>query len=209
MVSIIGQKLGVTNFFLPSGNSVCATVIFLSPTMICGKYMKDNNLIKVKLSFGHSYRSRLNKSCCGEFKYVSFAGSVIYELHNILSEDDCFSVGDSFNLNVFKKGDIVHVTSRSKGKGFSGVVKRHNFSCQNMSHGNSLSHRAPGSIGQCQSPGKVFKGKKMAGHLGFSFTTIRNLKILFIDFKYNLLVVLGSIPGHINCFVKLRKVFVK
>merc|ERR1712159_304937 len=113
-------------------------------------------------------------------------------------------LGDIININIFKIGQKINATGISKGKGFSGVIKRHNFSSQRASHGNSLSHNAPGSIGQCQTPGRVFKGKKMAGRMGNKNTTIKNLEIINIDKKKNILLIKGAVPGYNGRIVILR-----
>ena len=199
---VYGKKIGMTRFFLTSGESISVTAVFLSPVNVCGLVLQKE--FTYKASFGHTFKNHLMKPKCGELKFLNFFGNGLYEL--ILQDDFNVKVGDSIEIcSLFHEGEYINVSGFSKGKGFSGVVKRHNFKTQPATHGNSVSHRAPGSIGQCQSPGKVFKGKKMAGQLGNKLSFVKNAKIVFVNVKYNFLLLKGCIPGCVNSFVKIMK----
>ena len=201
----IGQKIGMTRFFLISGESICVTAIFLLPSVVCNCNTMLKEELLYKISFGHGYKVALKKSLQGEFKFLSFYGQGLYEL--CVSKGDVFiEFWEIFNIGfVFKEGECVNVSGFTKGKGFSGVIKRHNFKMQPATHGNSLSHRAPGSIGQCQSPGKVFKGKRMAGQFGNKVSFLKNIKVIAINVKYNFMLLKGNVPGCINSFIKIIK----
>lgn len=201
---IFGRKLGMTSFFNSTGKCIPVTAIFFLQNKICDfKFLSRDGYDAIVLSIGHSNQTKIKKVEDGLFKNVSINGVMRKEVR--VDKLKKFSIGETFGVSLFSEGDFVTVNCVSKGKGFSGVIKRHNFSSQGASHGNSLSHRAPGSIGQCQSPGKVFKGKKMAGRLGGTRVTERNLEVVLVDSKYNFLLVKGSIPGFNSCFVHIKK----
>lgn len=203
MICVFGKKIGMTRFFKDSGKHVGVTIIFLYDGIIYRKLTESC----YKVGFCHKFRRNLKNSEIGEVKYISFCKKKLFSIdffNNTFSRS--LSVGEQFNYySYFEPGTFVKVTGKTKGKGFSGVIKKYNFKCQPASHGNSLSHRAPGSIGQRQSPGKVFKGKKMSGHYGNTFLTKKNIEIIYINKKYNVMLVKGSIPGSINTFVKIKK----
>ena len=132
------------------------------------------------------------------------AGEGLWELRLAESEGEDLENGSELKVDMFEAGEMVDVTGTSKGKGFAGVVKRHNFHMQDATHGNSLAHRAPGSIGQCQTPGRVFKGKKMAGHMGDERVTTQNLEVIRVDEERNLLLIKGAVPGAAGGIVMVR-----
>tara|TARA_E500000331_G_scaffold285007_1_gene279401 strand:+ start:742 stop:1296 length:555 start_codon:yes stop_codon:yes gene_type:complete len=157
----------------------------------------------VQVTHGRRKPSRVRKPAAGQFAKANVeAGRGLVEFR--FDEKLEFSVGDDLTLEGFEAGQKLDVTGVSKGKGFAGVVKRHNFKTQDMSHGNSISHRAPGSIGQCQTPGRVFKGKKMAGHMGNVKTTTQNLELVQVDTENHLLLVKGAVPGAPGADVIVR-----
>jgi large subunit ribosomal protein L3 len=148
----------------------------------------------VQVTIGARRASRVTKPAAGHFaKANTEAGSGLWELRN--DSEESFEVGGAITVEAFEVGQKVDVTGQSKGKGFAGVIKRWNFAMQDATHGNSISHRAPGSIGQCQTPGRVFKGKKMSGHMGAERSTVQNLEVIRVDAERNLLLVKGAIPG--------------
>jgi large subunit ribosomal protein L3 len=194
-IGIVGRKSGMTRIFTDSGVSIPVTVIEVEPNRITQvKSVETDGYNAVQITVGSRRASRVIKPAKGHFeKAQSEAGRGIWELRNDAQES--FSVGGQITVEVFEPGQKVDVTGVSKGKGFQGVIKRWNFAAQDATHGNSLSHRAPGSIGQNQSPGRVFKGKKMAGHMGDERVTVQNLEVVKIDAQRNLLLVRGAIPG--------------
>lgn len=194
-IGIVGRKSGMTRIFTDSGVSIPVTVIEVEPNRITQvKSVETDGYNAVQVTVGSRRASRVIKPAKGHFeKAQSEAGRGIWELRNDAQES--FSVGGQITVEVFEPGQKVDVTGISKGKGFQGVIKRWNFAAQDATHGNSLSHRAPGSIGQNQSPGRVFKGKKMAGHMGDERVTVQNLEVVKVDAQRNLLLVRGAIPG--------------
>lgn len=194
-IGIIGRKSGMTRVFTEEGVSLPVSVIEVSPNRITQvKSEETDGYNAVQVTAGSRRASRVTKSQAGHFAKASTeAGHGVWELRN--NEGEAFEVGSEITVAAFEAGQLVDVTGTSKGKGFAGGVKRWNFSMQDATHGNSLSHRAPGSIGQCQTPGRVFKGKKMAGHMGAERVTVQNLEIVRVDAERNLLLVKGAIPG--------------
>lgn len=194
-IGIVGRKSGMTRIFTDEGVSLPVTVIEVSPNRITQvKTVDTDGYNAVQVATGSRRASRVSKSEAGHFaKAQSEAGSSVTELRNDAGE--AFEVGGVITADAFEAGQIVDVTGVSKGKGFAGGVKRWGFAMQDATHGNSISHRAPGSIGQCQTPGRVFKGKKMAGHMGAERSTIQNLEIVRVDAERNLLLVKGAVPG--------------
>ena len=194
-IGIIGRKSGMTRVFTEEGVSLPVSVIEVSPNRITQvKNVETDGYSAVQVTVGSRRASRVTKPQAGHFaKANTEAGSGVWELRN--DEGESFEVGGQITVEAFEAGQIVDVTGTSKGKGFAGGVKRWNFHMQDATHGNSLSHRAPGSIGQCQTPGRVFKGKKMAGHMGAERVTVQNLEIVRVDAERNLLLVKGAIPG--------------
>jgi len=197
-LGIIGQKAGMTRVFDNSGVSVPVTAINVSPNTITQiKTLEKDGYQAIQVSFGQKKESRTNKAVLGHYKKASITpGKVLTEFRLNDKEIEGLEIGKSINLNLFKEGEHVDITGTTIGKGFQGGVKRHHFTMQDATHGNSLSHRALGSTGQCQDPGRVFKGKKMAGQLGNVKNTIQNLVIVKIFTEDNIILVKGSIPGH-------------
>ncbi len=194
-IGIVGRKSGMTRVFTEEGVSLPVSVIEVSPNRITQvKNVETDGYSAVQITKGSRRASRVTKAEAGHFaKANTEAGHGVWELRN--DEGEAFEVGGEITVAAFEAGQVVDVTGVSKGKGFAGGVKRWNFAMQDATHGNSISHRAPGSIGQCQTPGRVFKGKKMAGHMGAEQVTIQNLEIVRVDAERNLLLVKGAIPG--------------
>ena len=197
MVGLIGQKCGMTRIFTEDGASIPVTVIDVKPNRVVAIKNKEKDGYRaMQITAGSIRTSKLNKATIGHFsKAGAEAGRGLWEFRFEDEEGADIAVGNEFKVDLFAEGAMVDVIARSKGKGFAGVVKRYNFRTQDASHGNSLSHRAPGSIGQCQDPGRVFKGKKMAGHLGDARCTIQNQRVVKVDKERNLLFIKGAVPG--------------
>ncbi len=194
-ISLVGQKCGMTRVFTEDGTSIPVTVIQVLPNKVTQlKTLENDGYLAVQVTTGSRKRSRVNKAEAGHFaKANQEPGKGLWEFR--MDSLDGINVGTEFTVDKFAEGQWVDVTGTSIGKGYAGVIKRWHFAAQDATHGNSLSHRAPGSIGQRQSPGKVFKGKKMAGRLGNVKRTIQSQKIVRIDGERNLILVSGSVPG--------------
>lgn len=194
-VGLIGRKAGMTRVFTEDGVSVPVTVIEVEPNRVTQvKTEETDGYAAVQVTVGSRRANRVTKAAAGHFaKAETEAGRGLWEFR--LSGDEEINVGDQLTVERFEAGQKIDVTGQSKGKGFQGGVKRWNFSMQDATHGNSLSHRAPGSIGQCQTPGRVWKGKKMAGHMGAERVTVQSLEVVRIDAERNLLLVKGAVPG--------------
>ena len=194
-IGIVGRKSGMTRIFTDDGLSVPVTVVEVDPNRITQvKSAETDGYASVQVTVGSRRASRVTKSEAGHYaKAQTEAGRGLWELRNDAGVE--FVVGAQLTVEAFEAGQKVDVTGTSKGKGFAGGVKRWNFSMQDATHGNSLSHRAPGSIGQCQTPGRVFKGKKMAGHMGSERVTTQNLEVVKVDVERNLLLIKGAVPG--------------
>jgi large subunit ribosomal protein L3 len=203
-IGIIGIKRGMTRVFTDEGVSIPVTVIEVTPNRVTQrKTSATDGYDAVQVTNGVIAASRVNKPAAGHFaKASSEAGRGLKEFR--LNPEEDFAVGDEITVDRFEVGQKVDVTGRSKGKGFAGVVKRHNFQMQDATHGNSISHRAPGSIGQCQTPGRVFKGKKMAGHMGAAQVTVQTLEVVKVDQERNLLLIKGAVPGATGGDVEIR-----
>tara|TARA_R110001606_G_scaffold84694_6_gene192513 strand:- start:12797 stop:13399 length:603 start_codon:yes stop_codon:yes gene_type:complete len=184
----------MTRVFTEEGISIPVTVIEVTPNRVSQvKTEETDGYNAVQVTIGERRASRVTKAQAGHFAKAGVqAGRGVGEFR---AEAGDLQAGSDITLEVFEAGQVVDVTGTSKGKGFAGAVKRWNFRTQDATHGNSLSHRAPGSIGQNQTPGRVFKGKKMAGHLGAERVTVQNLEIVRVDAEKNLLLVKGAIPG--------------
>ena len=194
-VGLIGRKAGMTRIFTEDGVSVPVTVIEMEPNRVTSiKTVETDGYAAVQVTTGSKKANRLSKPEAGHFAKAGVeAGRGLWEFR--LNGDEEINVGDSLTVERFEAGQKIDVTGQSKGKGFQGGVKRWNFATQDATHGNSVSHRAPGSIGQCQTPGRVFKGKKMAGHMGDERCTVQTLEVVRVDAERNLLIVKGAIPG--------------
>ncbi|MEW5248988.1 50S ribosomal protein L3 [Microbulbifer sp. 2201CG32-9] len=195
-IGIVGRKSGMTRVFTESGVSIPVTVIEVAPNRITQvKTAETDGYAAVQVTVGSRKASRVSKPQAGHFaKASSEAGTRLFELRTEGAEE-AFEIGSEITVSGFEAGQKIDVTGTSKGKGFQGGVKRWNFRTQDATHGNSLSHRAPGSIGQCQTPGRVWKGKKMAGHMGAERVTVQNLEVVRVDAERNLLLVKGAVPG--------------
>ncbi len=195
-IGIVGRKSGMTRVFTEEGESIPVTVIEASPNRITQvKNLERDGYDALQVTVGERRASRVNKPEAGHFaKAEVAAGSGLWELR--LAEADAeLAVGASLTVAAFEAGQKVDVTGQSKGKGFQGGIKRWNFHAQDMTHGNSLSHRSNGSIGQCQTPGRVWKGKKMSGHMGAAQVTVQTLEVVRVDAERNLLLIKGAVPG--------------
>ncbi|WWO95435.1 MAG: 50S ribosomal protein L3 [Candidatus Dasytiphilus stammeri] len=199
MIGLVGTKLGMTRIFTKDGEAIPVTVIKIEDHYITQiKKIITDGYNAIQVTTGQIKSSRINKPQFGHFKKAGVSGGRIlkeFKLSELETNNRQFIIGQCINVSNFTNLHKIDVTGTSKGKGFSGTVKRWNFHTQDASHGNSLSHRVPGSIGQNQTPGRVFKGKKMAGRLGNERVTIQNLKVIRIDTEKNYLLVKGSIPG--------------
>ena len=193
-IGIVGVKKGMTRVFSEDGASLPVTVIEVTPNRVVQRKTADSDGYEaIQVAFGSIKASKVSKAVAGHYsKSEQEAGRGLCEFR--CETDDEFAVGDSISVDRFEVGQKIDVTGQSKGKGFAGVVKRYNFQMQDATHGNSISHRAPGSIGQCQSPGRVFKGKKMAGHMGAVQVTSQTLEVVRVDQENNLLLVKGAVP---------------
>ena len=194
-IGIVGKKCGMTRIFQETGDSVPVTVIHVEPNRVVQVRQADvDGYEAVQVTTGARKASRVTKPESGHYAKARVeAGRGLWEFRvhgQVLPE-----VGAELGVDQFEAGQQVDVTGRSKGKGFAGTVKRWNFRTQDATHGNSLSHRAPGSIGQCQTPGRVFKGKKMAGRMGDSRVTVQSLELIRVDVERGLLLVKGAVPG--------------
>ena len=196
-IGIVGRKCGMTRLFMDDGVSIPVTVVEAPPNHVTSLLtQQDKGYSAVQVSWGLKKSTSLTKSEAGNYAKANVeTGEGLLEYRLTTEELEQYSPGTEIKVDIFEAGQKVDVTGTSKGKGFSGVIKRHNFSHQRYTHGNSLSHRAPGSIGQCQTPGRVFKGKKMAGHFGDVKRTTQNLEIVRIDSERNLLLIKGAIPA--------------
>ncbi len=195
-IGIVGRKTGMTRIFTENGESVPVTVIEATPNRVTQvKNADTDGYSAIQVTAGERKASRVSKPAAGHYaKHGVAAGRGLWEFRLDASEQ-VPEIGSEITVDRFEVGQKVDVTGRSKGKGFQGAIKRWNFRSQDATHGNSLSHRAPGSIGQNQTPGRVFKGKKMAGHMGDRRVTTQSLEIVRVDAERNLLLVKGAIPG--------------
>ena len=205
-IGLIGRKRGMTRVFTEQGDSVPVTVIEVSPNRVTQvKTVETDGYSALQVTLGTKRNSLLIKPEVGHYSKAEVeAGEGLWELRLEGEEGTDLEAGAVLNVEQFEAGQKVDVTGTSKGKGFAGGVKRHNFSMQDATHGNSLAHRAPGSIGMCQTPGRVFKGKKMAGHMGDERVTTQNLEVVRIDVERNLLLIKGAVPGAKNGQVSIR-----
>ncbi|MGI9279335.1 MAG: 50S ribosomal protein L3 [Endozoicomonas sp.] len=194
-IGLVGKKCGMTRIFTEDGASVPVTVIEVDPNRITQVKNQDvDGYSAVQVTTGAKKSSRVRKPEAGHFAKAKVeAGRGLWEFR--VDDSGSYELGQLIGVDLFEQGQKVDVTGQSKGKGFQGGVKRWNFHMQDATHGNSLSHRAPGSIGQCQTPGRVFKGKKMAGHMGAEKVTVQSLEIVRVDAERNLLLVKGAVPG--------------
>ncbi len=195
-IGLVGRKSGMTRVFTEDGASVPVTVVEIAPNRVTQiKELETDGYRAIQVTAGSRKASKVSKPQAGHFAKAGVAaGEGLWEFR-LDGSDEAFEVGSELTVERFEQGQKVDVAGRSKGKGFQGVVKRWNFRTQDATHGNSLSHRAPGSIGQCQTPGRVFKGKKMSGHMGDERVTTQGLEVIRVDVERNLLLIKGAVPG--------------
>ena len=205
-MGLVGRKCGMTRIFTEGGDSIPVTVIEAQPNRITQmKSVENDGYCALQVSTGTRKASRVRKSQAGHFAAAKVeAGDLMTEFRLEDGEQGEFEIGGEIKVDLFQVGQKVDVIGTTIGKGFAGTVKRHHFSMQDATHGNSLSHRAPGSIGQNQSPGRVFKGKKMSGHMGNVRRTVQNLEVVRVDAERNLILIKGAVPGHSGGRVLVR-----
>jgi large subunit ribosomal protein L3 len=203
-IGLVGRKSGMTRIFTEDGVSTPVTVIEVEPNRISQlKTVKTDGYNAIQVTIGERKASRVSKPQAGHFaKAESAAGRSVSEF--TVDSVDGYELGSELKVDIFEEGQAIDVSGVTKGKGFAGVMKRYGFAGGDATHGNSISHRAPGSIGQCQTPGRVFKEKKMAGHMGDVKRTLQNLSVVRVDAERNLLLVKGSIPGAKGSNVVIR-----
>lgn len=204
-IGVVGRKVGMTRVFTENGVSEPVTVVHVVPNRVSQLKTKENDGYEaVQVTGGTKKPSRVNKPMTGHFAKASIeAGDMIREFK--VADISAYTLGQTLSLEEsLTVGQFVDVSGITKGKGFTGVIKRHNFRTQDASHGNSRSHRVPGSIGQNQTPGRVFKGKKMAGHDGATRVTIQNLEVIKLDIEKQVVLIKGAIPGAPGAMLEIR-----
>ena len=205
-MGLVGRKCGMTRVFTEDGVSIPVTVIEAQPNRITQvKTVENDGYRALQVTAGSRRASRVVKPAAGHFAAAKVeAGDLMMEFRLDDTDEGEFEKGSELKVDIFEEGQKVDVIGTTIGKGFAGVIKRWNFSMQDATHGNSLAHRAPGSIGQNQTPGRVFKGKKMSGHMGNVRRTVQNLEIVRVDAEKNLLLIKGAVPGHRGGSVVVR-----
>ena len=205
-MGIVGRKCGMTRVFTDEGVSIPVTVIEAQPNRITQlKTVESDGYRALQVTAGSRKSSHVSKPQAGHLAKAKVeAGDMVMEFRLDDGDESEHELGSEIKVESFEEGQKVDVIGTSIGKGFAGVIKRHNFSMQDATHGNSLAHRAPGSIGQNQTPGRVFKGKKMAGHMGNVRRTMQNLVVVRVDAERNLLLIKGAVPGHAGGKVIVR-----
>ncbi len=195
-IGLVGRKSGMTRVFTEDGASIPVTVVEVTPNRVTQiKELDSDGYRAIQVTAGSRKAAKVSKSEAGHFSKAGVeAGYGLWEFR-LEGADEAPELGSELTVERFEVGQMVDVSGKSKGKGFQGVIKRYNFQMQDATHGNSLSHRAPGSIGQCQTPGRVFKGKKMSGHMGAANVTTQGLEIIRVDVERNLLLIKGAVPG--------------
>lgn len=196
-IGLIGRKAGMTRIFTEDGSSLPVTVIEVDPNRVAQVKDSDRDGYRaLQVTTGARRANRVAKPLAGHFAKAGVdAGRGLWEFRLAAGEGEDLQVGHEIKVDIFEAGQKVDVTGTSRGKGYAGTVKRHNFRTQDATHGNSLSHRAAGSIGQNQTPGRVFKGKRMAGQMGNVRSTVQNLEVVRVDAERNLLLIKGAVPG--------------
>lgn len=205
-IKLLGKKRGMTRIFTDDGRMVPVTVIEVQPNRVAQiKSVDTDGYCAIQTTAGSVRSTRLTKQLAGHFAKAGVVpGSVVSEFRVNDTELASYQLAAELKVDVFEPGQLVDVIGVTIGKGFAGVIKRYHFSMQDATHGNSLSHRAPGSIGQRQTPGRVVKGKKMAGHLGNKQRTAQNLEVVRVDVERNLLLIKGAVPGAKGSDVAIR-----
>jgi len=204
MPGLLGEKMGMTQIYGENGRWIPVTVVKAGPCVIVQKKLKEKEgYSAIQVGFGNVKEKNVSKPVLGHFKKKQIVATrLLKEFRTDKAEK--YQTGTSLTVDILKVGDMVDVTGISKGKGFQGVMKRHNFAGGRATHGCSVSHRAPGSIGQRTYPGKVFKNKKMAGQMGNEKVTVKNLKVVGIESEQGLVLIRGAIPGANHSFVTIR-----
>jgi large subunit ribosomal protein L3 len=205
MIGLLGRKVGMTRVFTPEGQAIPVSVVYVEPNRV--SQMKEESrdgYNAIQLTGGTKKTSKVSKPMAGHFAKANIdAGDMLCEFR--MDSIEGYTLGQSLKVDdVFTMGQMVDVSGVTKGKGFAGVIKRHNFAMQDATHGNSLSHRAPGSIGQNQTPGRVFKGKKMAGQMGNKRCTVQTLEVVRVDAERHLLLIKGAIPGAPGARIEIQ-----
>lgn len=201
--AILGKKIGMTQIFDENGKAIPVTAIEAGPcTVIQIKTVDNDGYQAVKLGFGEVKENKLTKPKKGEFAKTNITPKK--HLREFRLEEISYNVGDEIKADIFAAGDAVDITGTSKGKGFQGVIKRHGQSRGPMGHG-SMYHRRPGSMGSTSTPGRVFKGKRLPGHMGANTITIQNLEVVAVDLDKNVILVKGSVPGVNGAILKIRQ----
>jgi large subunit ribosomal protein L3 len=205
-LGLVGRKVGMTRVFAEDGQSIPVTVLDVSNNRVTQiKTPEADGYAAIQVAFGKRRASRVNKAAAGHLAKAGVeAGHVLKEFAVTADLLSGYKAGDVISVGIFTVGQKVDVSGVSIGKGYAGVIKRHNFSSNRASHGNSRSHNVPGSIGMAQDPGRVFPGKRMTGHLGAAKTTVQNLEIVRVDAERGLLLVKGAVPGHQDADVVVR-----
>ncbi|MCK9530102.1 MAG: 50S ribosomal protein L3 [Gammaproteobacteria bacterium] len=205
-IGLIGRKRGMTRVFTEDGVSIPVTVIEIEPNRVTQvKTLETDGYRAVQVTVGSRRATRVTKAMAGHFAKAGVeAGRAVCEFRLGEGEGDSLAAGAEIKVDIFEAGQKVDVSGTTIGKGFQGTIKRHQFSSQDATHGNSVSHRAPGSIGQRQSPGRVFKGKRMAGHMGAVARTAQTLELVRVDAERSLLLVKGAVPGPKGADVVVR-----
>lgn len=205
-IGLVGRKCGMTRQFTEEGNSIPVTVIEITANRVSQIKTKETDGYRsYQITTGSRKPNRVTKAIAGHYAKAGVdAGYGTWEFRLTDDEGDDIAVGSELKVDMFTPGQKIDVTGVSRGKGFAGAVKRHNFRTQDATHGNSLSHRAPGSIGQNQTPGRVFKGKKMSGHMGNKRCTLQNQEVIRVDVDKNILLVKGAVPGAPGSIVIIR-----
>ena len=196
-LGLIGRKVGMTRIFTEEGASIPVTVLEVLPNRVTQiKTVESDGYAGLQVAYGERRASRINRALTGHYaKAGAAAGAGIKEFNVSADVLSAYQLGGNVTVEIFSAGQMVDVTGTSIGKGFAGAIKRHNFSSNRASHGNSRSHNVPGSIGMAQDPGRVFPGKRMPGHLGDVKVTTQNLEVVRVDVERNLLLIKGAIPG--------------
>lgn len=206
MIGLLGRKVGMTRVFTSEGASIPVSVIEVEPNRVSQvKTLANDGYSAIQITAGSKKASKVVKPMAGHCAKAEIeAGNMSVEFR--VETEDMFQLGQTISVgDIFAEGQYVDVAGITKGKGFAGTVKRHNFRTQDATHGNSRSHRVPGSIGQNQTPGRVFKGKKMAGHLGNARCTVQSLELIRVDTERNLLLIKGAIPGAPGARIEIKK----
>lgn len=205
-IGLVGRKIGMTRIFTDDGASVPVTVLDVSNNRVSQIKTEDNDgYAAVQIAFGSRRNSRVNKAQAGHFAKAGVEAAEVMREFPLSAEVAAqFQAGAAVSAEIFQPGQMVDVTGVTQGKGFAGVIKRHHFKSQRASHGNSRSHNVPGSIGMAQDPGRVFPGKRMAGHLGSVRRTVQNLEVVRVDAERGLLLVKGAVPGSKGGQVMVR-----